>query len=108
SRPPSGAQTQDYRFYLPPAQLQEHPQARLAVRVLVDGALQYLGYSEALASAATDAPLDIPLKALSGATNGVAALPVRTLHGEYLYFADAALFTECATGRRYPVAYSEG
>src|SRR5690606_9236153 len=33
--------------------------------------------------------------------------PLRTLHGEYRYVADAAVFTECASGKRYPVAYSE-
>lgn len=107
SRPPAGAETLAYRFYIPPPEVAAHPQARLAVRVLVDGAQQYQGHGVPLADLDPDQPQSISLKALSGATRG-AATPVRTLHGEYIYFADAAVFTECATGRRYPVAYSEG
>lgn len=107
SRPPAGAESLAYRFYMPIPEVEAHPQAHLAVRVLVDGAQQYLGHSPALAELPPEQPLTITLKALSGAKRGAAAA-VRTLHGEYLYFADAAVFTECATGRRYPVAYSEG
>lgn len=107
SRPPAGAEALSYRFYIPPPEVAAHPQARLTVRVLVDGAQQYHGHSAALAELAPEQPQPITLKALSGATRGATAA-VRTLHGEYVYFADAALFTECATGRRYPVAYSEG
>ncbi len=109
SRPKAGSDAVDYRFYLTPAMFTEHPGARLTVRVMVDGALQYLGHAADLTGAPQD-NLDIALEALNGATSGQRATnaPLRTLHGEYRYVADAAVFTECASGKRYPVAYSEG
>lgn len=109
SRPKAGSDAVDYRFYLTPAMFTEHPGARLTVRVMVDGALQYLGHAADLTGAPQD-NLDIALEALNGATSGqrVTNAPLRTLHGEYRYVADAAVFTECASGKRYPVAYSEG
>ncbi len=45
----------------------------------------------------------LPAILLAALASGLHAEPIRW-RGDFVYFADAALFTDCASGRRWPVA----
>ena len=107
-RLPEGARSTGYQLYLDPAQL-EAPSHQLRAKILVDGAPMYTSDEpRALDTSEEHQEFDFQLQPTGNAEaiteQGEPDEAPRVRHGHYLYFADAATFTECGTGKRWPVA----